>query len=109
MATEQLNAGQVDDVNTEARMKAADVRADVRGLLGAVQAVRTLEPRRLPALVLEMLLQVVLPIEDAAALRAGEPGFVSSHVQLRGVLAQGDQAVEGKSLVCKQKRGVEGE
>lgn len=77
-------------------MEAADVRADVRGLLGAVQAVGALEPRRLPALVLEVFLQVVLPVEDAAASRAGESEIASLRVQLRrSVLAVGEQPVEG--------------
>lgn len=47
---------QVDHVNTAAGMETANVRADVRGLLGVVDAVRALEPRQLAALVLQMLL-----------------------------------------------------
>lgn len=70
---------QVDHVNVAAVMEAPNVRADVRGLLGAVLAVRALESRILPALVLQMLLQIVLPVEDALAVlfRAGEPDFLS--------------------------------
>lgn len=103
----RLNASQINHVDVAAAMKAADVRADVRGLLGAIEAVGALEPRRLPALVFEVLLQVVLPAEDAAARRAGKLGCALLRVQLRRVLAEGVQPAEGKDLVCKQKRGVQ--
>lgn len=42
--------------------------ANIGRFLRTVLAIRALEPRQLAALILEMLLQVVLPIENAATL-----------------------------------------
>jgi len=48
------------------------MRANVRGLLREVDAVRTLKSWQLAALVFQMLLQIILPVEDAVAARAGK-------------------------------------
>lgn len=66
----------VDHVNLAGGMEPANVRANVRGLLRAVEAVRTVEPRQLAAFILEVLLKIVLPVEDAVAVRAGKLDFV---------------------------------
>lgn len=89
------------------------MRANVRGLLRAVMAVWTLESRQLAALVLEMLLQIILPVEDAVAFRARKPAdflVPNSHVPLRGQSGFAlDRPVEEKELVCKQKREIQNE
>lgn len=53
-------------------MNGPDVRADVGCFLRTILAIRTFEPRQLTTLVLEMLLQVVLPVENAAAIWTGK-------------------------------------
>lgn len=94
-------------------METTNVRANVRGFLRAVMAVWTLEPRQLATLVLEMLLQIILPIEDAVAFRAGKPAdflVPNSYVPLRGQSGlASDWPVEGKDIVCKQKREMQNE
>ena len=67
---------QVDHVNFTTRMKSANVSTNVRGFLRTVETVRTLEPWQLAALVFEVLIEIVLPVEDADAVWARKPGFV---------------------------------
>ena len=97
---------QIDHVNFAAGMKSANVSTNVRGFLRAVETVRTLEPRQLAALVFEVLVEIVLPIEDAVAVWARKPGFVLYRIQPGYILTE-ERLVEGKDLVCKQKRGVQ--
>jgi len=68
--------------------------------------VRTLEPWQLAALVFEVLVEIVLPVEDADAVWARKPGFVPYRIQPGHILTE-EWLVEGKDLVCKQKRGVQ--
>lgn len=56
-------------------MEPANVRDNVR-LLRAEEAVRTLVPRQLAALILEVYLQIVLPVEDVGAIRAEKLDFM---------------------------------
>lgn len=58
-------------------MNGPDVRADVGRFLRKILAMRTLEPRQLTTLVFEMLLQVVLPVENAAAIWTGKLDVVN--------------------------------
>ena len=58
-------------------MNGPNVRANVGRFLRAIIAMRTLEPRQLATFVLEMLLQVVLPVENAAAIRTGKLDVVN--------------------------------
>lgn len=53
-------------------MLGANMAAGVGGLLGAVLAVRALEPRRLATLVFHVRLQVLHPVINAGAVRTGE-------------------------------------
>lgn len=86
-------------------VKTAYVCAYVRGLLRTVVAIRTLESRRLAALVLQVFLQVVLPVENAAAARTRELGFVlRPHWR---VLLVEETTVKGKIRVCKKKKEVQ--
>lgn len=62
----------IDHVNGAAEVNAPYVRPNVGRFLRPVLAVRTLKPRQLAALVLQVLLKIVLPVEDAAAIRTGE-------------------------------------
>lgn len=67
---------QVDHVNFAAGMKPANVSTNIRGFLRAVETVRTLEPRQLAAFVFEVFVEIILPVEDAVAVRARKPDFV---------------------------------
>lgn len=96
---------QVDHVDDEPEMDTAHVRPYVRGLLRPVLAVRTLKPGQLAALVLQVLLQVVLPVEHAAAIRTREPDVPYELVREAGGLVPfANKTVEGERLVWKQKR-----
>lgn len=69
-------------------MNGTDVRADVGRFLRTILAMRTFEPRQLTALVLEMLLQVVLPVENAAAIWTGKPDVANVlHSEGRGSIS----------------------
>ena len=63
---------QIEHDDVSSTVVGAHVAAGVGRFLRPIIAVRTLEPRRLAALVPQVLVQVVLPIEDAGAFRTGE-------------------------------------
>lgn len=71
-----LNRVQVDHVNVAVGMEPANVSTNIRGLLRTIEAIRTVEPGQLAALVFQVLLQIVLPVEDAVAVRARKPHSV---------------------------------
>lgn len=78
----------IDHVNDRTKMNGTDVRADVGRFLRTILAMRTFEPRQLTALVLEMLLQVVLPVENAAAIWTGKPDVANVlHSEGRGSIS----------------------
>lgn len=60
----------VENVDPLTGMQSAYVRSDVRRVLRAIRAVRTVEPRQLAALELEMIIQIVLAREYVATLVA---------------------------------------
>lgn len=60
-----------------AEVLSAHVSTYVGRFLRGVVAVRTAEARQLPALELDVRVEIVLPAEDARALRAGKPPGVS--------------------------------
>lgn len=65
-----LPAEDVDDVDLAIRVLPAHVGPHVRRVLRPEGTVRAVETRRLTARVLEMVLEIVTPIEGSAALRA---------------------------------------
>jgi len=60
----------INGINGPIVMIALDVRVDVRPMFADVNTVRTLETRRLAALVLKMPVQPAVPFVDLAAFGA---------------------------------------
>lgn len=67
-----IHLADVHDVDIVARMHPAHVGAHVRRMLRPEGAVRTVEVGRLPALELGMVMKIVLPVEHAFTVPAGE-------------------------------------
>lgn len=95
-----LQLAKIHGVHLPSGMALPDVPARVRDVPGAVRAVRTIEPRLLPALELLMVRQAPLPTEHARAVDAGE--LPDEHP--RGV-GPGDRRGEPVSLQNEILRG----
>lgn len=62
----------IDRVDGGTKVNGPNMGANVGGFLRTVLAIGALEPRQLTTLVLEMFLQVILPVEHAAVIRTGK-------------------------------------
>lgn len=107
MTLKDTRGRHVNHVDFVAVVLSAHVGAYVGRLLRGVVAVRAAESRQLPALELQVRVEVVLPVEDARTLRARKYALVPSCALRQDLLIAG-RYLEAAQMheICKKTFGT---